>query len=147
MVNIVNKTKFKDFKEYYPLLDEYYNKVLKVLNKDNIYNLSIIIVGPRSIRRINKQYRNIDAETDVISFALLDDGIQEIYEDNIELGDIFINYQRVLKQAAEYKHSIKREFIFLYVHGLLHLFGYDHMLSEDEKVMFSLQKKIIGKLQ
>ena len=147
MLNIINKTKYNDFKRYYKLLDEYYRKTRKVLKLDDNYALSLIIVGPRAIKAINRDYRKIDKETDVISFASLDDGLDNVYDGVVELGDIFINRNRVLSQAKEYGHSIKREFIFLYVHGLLHLLGYDHMKPEDEKKMFALQKKIIGDLK
>lgn len=147
MLNIINKTKYNDFKEYYPILEQYYQKTLNLLQIEDKYVLSLIICGPITIRRINRDYRNIDRVTDVISFALLDDGEQEQYEDEIELGDIFINRDRVLSQAKEYGHSVKREFVFLFVHGLLHLLGYDHMNSEDEKKMFSIQKKIVDDLK
>ena len=146
MLNIINRTKYKDLNRYYPLLKKYYLKTLKTLKLNDDYDLSLIIVGPISIRRINREYRNIDRETDVISFALLDDDTYVEYEDDIELGDIFINRNKVLSQAKEYNHSIKREYIFLFVHGLLHLFGYDHMTIEDEKKMFALQRKIVGDL-
>lgn len=147
MVNVINKTKYEDFKDYYPLINEYYKKTLKLLSLDDKYVLSLVIVGPRTIKKINKDYRNIDSETDVISFALLDSDYVEIIDKQIELGDIFINRNRVLSQAKEYGHSEKREFVFLFVHGLLHLLGYDHIELEDEKQMFDLQKKIIGNLK
>ncbi len=146
MLNIVNRTKYHDFDGFYPLLEEYYRKTLKILDKEDVYDLSLIICGPISIRRINRDYRNIDKATDVISFALLDGGEEYRYDGNVELGDIFINRKRVLSQAQDYGHSVKREFVFLFVHGLLHLFGYDHMDQEEEKVMFDLQKKIVGRL-
>lgn len=146
MLNIVNKTKYRDFEKYYKVLDTYYKKTLETLGLNDEYVVSLIICGPITIRRINREYRDKDAVTDVISFALLDDGEQLEYEEEIELGDIFINRDRVYSQAKEYGHSVKREFIFLFVHGLLHLFGYDHMNKEDEKKMFSLQKKIVGDL-
>ena len=147
MVNIINRTKYSDFKDFYPLVEQYYLKTLKALEIEDEYAVSLIICGPITIRKINREYRNIDKETDVISFALLDDVETVEYEDVIELGDIFINRDRVISQAQEYYHSIKREFIFLFVHGLLHLFGYDHMNKEDEKEMFDLQKKIVGDLK
>ena len=147
MVNIINRTKYSDFKDYYPLIDYYYEKTLKTLEIEDNYVTSLIICGPISIRRINREYRNIDRVTDVISFALLDDEETVEYEDAIELGDIFINRDRVISQAYDYGHSIKREFVFLFVHGLLHLLGYDHKDKEDEKQMFALQKKIIGDLK
>lgn len=147
MLNVVNKTKYSDFKSYYSLLDKYYKKTLKTLKLQDKYVLSLIIVGPRTIKTINRDYRNIDRETDVISFALLDSGDSMEFDGVIELGDIFINRNRVLSQAKEYGHSKKREFVFLFVHGLLHLLGYDHMNPKDEKKMFALQKKIIGDLK
>ena len=147
MLNIINKTKYNDLKKYYPLINEYYKKTLRVLDVNDEYNVSLILCGPISIRRINNSYRNIDAEADVISFALLDDGEEIEYDQGIELGDIFINRNRVLLQAKEYGHSIKREFVFLFVHGLLHLFGYDHMNKADEKKMFALQNMIVGDLK
>lgn len=147
MLNVVNKTKYSDFKRYYPLLEQYYQKTLNTLKLKDKYVLSLIIVGPRTIQKINRDYRNIDKVTDVISFALLDSGDDMEFDGAIELGDIFINRNRVLSQAKEYGHSKKREFVFLFVHGLLHLLGYDHMNKKDEKKMFDLQKKIIGDLK
>jgi len=147
MLNIINKTKYKDLDKYYPLINEYYQRTLDVLKLKNQYDLSLIMCGPITIKRINKQYRNIDKETDVISFALLDSEDNYILDETIELGDIFINRDRVFKQAKDYKHSIKREFVFLFVHGLLHLLGYDHMNQIDEKKMFALQDKILKDLK
>lgn len=147
MLNIINKTKYNDLKQYYPLLQEYYDKTLEVLGMEDDFVLSVILVGPITIRRINRDYRQKDAVTDVISFALLDDEDAVEYEDDVELGDIFINRNRVFSQAEDYGHSVKREFVFLFVHGMLHLLGYDHMTKEDEEKMFALQKKIVGDLK
>lgn len=147
MVTIINKTKYSDFSDFYPLIDKYYKKTLKVLKLEDKFEMSLVICGPITIKRINRDYRNINKETDVISFALLDDGEDGFYDGCIELGDIFINRNRVYKQAKEYGHSIEREFVFLFVHGMLHLLGYDHMQIEDEKLMFGLQKRIVGNLK
>ena len=147
MLNIVNRTKYSDLDRYFKDLNSYYKRTLEVLEVEDEYNVSLIICGPITIRRINREYRNIDSVTDVISFALLDDDEDIEYDEGIELGDIFINRNRVHSQAKEYGHSVKREFIFLFVHGLLHLFGYDHMNAEDEKKMFALQDEIIGDLK
>ena len=147
MLNIINKTRYNDLKQYYPLLQEYYDKTLEVLGMEDDYVLSVILVGPITIRRVNRDYRQKDAVTDVISFALLDDEDAVEYEDEVELGDIFINRNRVFSQAEEYGHSVKREFVFLFVHGMLHLLGYDHMTKEDEEKMFALQRKIVGDLK
>jgi len=148
MVHILNKTKDKELKIFYKDIRLYYKKTLKVLDKEDIYVLSLILVDSKKIQEINRDYRHIDKVTDVISFALLDNDDGTVFEDeNIELGDIFINIDRVYSQAKDYDHSIKREFIFLFVHGLLHLLGYDHIKKEDEEVMFALQKKIVEDLK
>lgn len=103
---------------------------------------NIIIVDNERIHEINKEYRNIDRETDVISFALEDE--KDItYDDFRLLGDIYISIDKVISQAKEYGHSELREICFLATHGILHLLGYDHMEPEDEKEMFDLQNKLL----
>ncbi|MGN1276312.1 MAG: rRNA maturation RNase YbeY, partial [Floccifex sp.] len=99
---------------------------------------------PERIHEINRDYRNIDRSTDVISFALQDEMEEfEIEEVEEELGDIFINVQAIRDQAQEYGHSLRREACFLFCHGILHLLGFDHMCIEDEKEMFALQDLIL----
>lgn len=97
-------------------------------------SLSLILVTPQEIHRLNKQFRNIDRATDVLTFV---DG-----EDHY-LGDIFINVDAIVSQAKDYGHSIKREFCFLFTHGLLHLLGYDHHKKSEEELMFSTQERIL----
>ena len=92
--------------------------------------------------KINKEYRNKDSVTDVISFALEDDKTFINTEYRV-LGDIYICGERCKNQAIEYGHEFKRELFFLTIHGLLHLLGYDHMIKEDEIIMFDLQKEIL----
>ncbi len=124
------------------------NKVADYAMKSEDVNngvVNIIIVDNKKIREINKEYRKIDKETDVISFALEDD--DTFIELPIRvLGDIYISVDRVKSQAKDYGHSEKREICFLVVHGILHLLGYDHMNTSDEKVMFSKQDKILDEL-
>lgn len=116
---------------------------LKYQNLTNV-DFNVILVSEDKIHEINKEYRGIDRPTDVISFALEDN--KDIEYDNYRLlGDIYICDKKVLDQAKEYGHSVKRELSFLAVHGLLHLLGYDHMKPEDEKVMFGLQEEILDK--
>lgn len=104
---------------------------------------NIILVSNDEIKKINKEYRNIDKETDVISFAL-EDNNDVTYQDNIRLlGDIYISIDKMNQQATLYEHSTKRELSFLTIHGLLHLLGYDHMNEEDEKIMFDLQEELL----
>jgi len=102
---------------------------------------NIIIIDNERIKQINKEYRNIDKETDVISFALED--YEDIKLQHRLLGDIYISIDKAKGQALEYNHSLLRELGFLSIHGLLHLLGYDHMNPEDEKIMFDKQKEIL----
>ena len=119
-------------------------KAGKLLNKSEDLVCSVIFCDPEQIHEINRDYRNVDRPTDVISFAMQDDDSNIlIEEEENELGDIFINTQAILDQAKEYGHSPRRESCFLFCHGLLHLLGYDHMTPEDEEVMFGLQKEIL----
>jgi probable rRNA maturation factor len=106
--------------------------------------VSITFVDDEAIRELNKEYRNKDSVTDVISFALNDDE-SDMFDENIPnlLGDIIVSYPRTVLQAEEYGHSINRELGFLVVHGFLHLLGYDHMNEEDEKVMFKRQEELL----
>ena len=111
--------------------------------KDSI--VGIVLVDNKRIHEINREYRNVDRETDVISFAFLEDETDPDMDiDN--LGEIYISLEKARSQAEEYGHSFKRELSFLVVHGLLHLLGYDHMTSEEEKEMFSLQEEILSSL-
>jgi len=104
--------------------------------------VEIILIDDEKIHEINKQYRGVDRPTDVISFAFQD--MEDITISNItNLGEIYISLDKVKSQAKEYGHSERRELGFLTVHGLLHLLGYDHMNSEDEKEMFKLQEDIL----
>ena len=107
--------------------------------------VNIIIVDNVEIRKINKEYRGIDRETDVISFALEDDNTFIELPIRV-LGDIYISIDKVKSQAIEYGHSEKREICFLTVHGILHLLGYDHMNPDEEKIMFDKQDKILDEL-
>ena len=111
---------------------------------DNI-EFGIIFVDNKKIKEINKEYRNIDRETDVITFRLAD--YEEVIYDKINvLGDIYVSIDKARSQSIEYGHSFDRELCFLTVHGLLHLLGYDHMKKEDEIKMFGLQDKILNNL-
>ena len=115
------------------------------LKEEKIKNseFNVIIVDNKKIREINKIYRNIDKETDVISFALEDSKDSFKLQKRV-LGDIYISADKAISQANEYSHSTLREFSFLSVHGLLHLLGYDHMNEEDEKIMFEKQELILN---
>lgn len=122
-----------------------YNIIKITMKKFKIKNpiFNIIFVNNNTIRSINKKYRKIDKETDVITFALEDDS--NIKYNNIRvLGDIYISIDKATKQSKEYGHSLKREICFLTVHGLLHLLGYDHINEKDRKIMRELEECVLN---
>ena len=115
-------------------------KKLKI--KEAIFN--VIIVDNEYIHKLNKEYRNIDRETDVITFALEDD---KTFNPSVRiLGDVYISIEKAHSQSVEYGHSLLRELSFLAVHGMLHLLGYDHMKKAEEEVMFKLQEEILDEM-
>ena len=127
-------------------LEELKEFLLNVCHDEKLDNVifNVIIVDNEKIHEINKEYRGIDRETDVISFALEDDKSFNRSDFRIQ-GDIYISLDKVISQSEEYGHSFKRELFFLALHGLLHLLGYDHMKEEDEKVMFGKQEEVLKK--
>lgn len=136
-INFVNHTLY-DVDEFEKLITKIFNTV------DDDREFNVIFTTNEEIRNINREYRNIDRVTDVISFALLDND-EVNYNAQDELGDIFICIDRAMEQAQDYGHSIEREVGFLSVHGYLHLCGYDHMTEADEQVMFARQDEILNK--
>lgn len=111
------------------------------------FEVSVTFVDNEGIRRINKEYRDIDRATDVLSFPMTDDGEEFTVDPETEcynLGDIVISLEKAAEQAEEYGHSFKREVAFLTVHSMLHLLGYDHERSEEEeKEMFGKQDIVL----
>jgi probable rRNA maturation factor len=132
--------------------EEYFINLSKVifnhLKLDGYFIYDINLVSLEEIHRLNREFRNIDRPTDVISFAFEDavEGENKIiHSSNMPrtLGEIFICVDKCKEQSIEYAHSLDREMGFLFTHGLLHLLGYDHMNEEDEKVMFKIQDEIM----
>jgi len=124
------------------------NFAAKKQNVEQQSEVSVTFVSNERIQEINREYRDKDKPTDVISFAM-----EELGEGEVELvgtdmprvlGDIIISIPKAVEQAEEYGHSFLRELGFLAVHGFLHLLGYDHMTEEEEKEMFTLQKEILA---
>ena len=125
---------------------EVVEKVLyKAMEKEKLDNTSfnVIIVDNNYIHELNRTYRHIDRETDVITFALEDDETVVNGSDERILGDIYISLDKAKSQAEEYGHSLLRELSFLAVHGFYHLLGYDHQTPEEEKVMFQKQEEVL----
>ena len=117
----------------------------------NLY-ISVTLTTPNEIRKINNEFRNIDKETDVLSFPMFEkneleemvkNGVNEIPE---TIGDIVISIDRVKEQAIEYGHSFERELAYMVVHGFYHLMGYDHMVEEDKVVMRAKEENVLNML-
>lgn len=131
--------------ENYSILEKVLKRTLKVENVKNAY-FDVILVDEKTIQEINRDYRNKDSITDVISFAFEDNDKREYNSIRI-LGEIYICIPRMKEQAVNYGHSETRELAFLGVHGLLHLLGYDHMEKTDEEVMFGKQEMILNEFK
>lgn len=140
---------------------EYEETIKKVLSQcfkeENMENsnlcVTVTLTTPKKIQQINKQYRNIDKATDVLSFPMfekdeLDCKINEKdFENEDILGDIVISVEKVEEQALEYGHSFERELSYMVVHGFYHLMGYDHIEEEDKKIMRIKEEKILDILK
>lgn len=138
----------------------YSNLTEKVINKcfevedlldKNIY-VSILYTTPNEIQEYNKEYRNIDRATDVLSFPMFEkDEVQKLKQEKSVatdvLGDIIINLSQVKMQADEYGHSFERELSYMVVHGFYHLMGYDHIQEEDKKIMRAKEENILRTLK
>ncbi len=142
---------FTTYDESYAIYEKKFSYIADVAKKilkikcDPI--ISVSLIDNENIHEINKIYRNVDRETDVISFAFLDDktlGYSLLKKKGmVVLGDIYISIEKAITQAQEIGNTLDRELCFLFTHGLCHLLGYDHMKKEDEEIMFPLQEKIL----
>lgn len=142
-ITLINRTN-QPAEAYLPLFRKISSAAEKKLGLSDDLEISVTFVRSRTIHVINREYRNIDRPTDIISFAANDFSYPgETPEEHADLGDLFLNIDYAARQAKEYGHSLKREVGFLFCHGLLHCLGYDHMKPEDEKVMFALQDEIL----
>ncbi|ERI90236.1 translation metalloprotein YbeY [Clostridiales bacterium oral taxon 876 str. F0540] len=124
------------------------------------YEISLIFIDNNEIRVINKEYRGIDKETDVLSFPMLDYSKSKVFKDiylnydfddsyfddgKLVLGDIAISLERAKEQSEEYGHSFLREVCYLSVHSILHLLGYDHMEEDEKEIMRNREEYILQK--
>lgn len=148
--------------------DEFINKITDVCNfalkeegMDIPYQISLLFVDNSEIKEINNETRNIDRETDVLSFPMLDFEEGKVYKDiyvdfefdetfkdgeELILGDMVLSLEKALEQSQEYGHSYEREVSYLVVHSILHLLGYDHMVDEDKVKMREREEEILNKL-
>lgn len=134
--------------EHIELVEQLLQHAAKIENIEEGSEVSVTFVTNEAIHEINREYRDKDQPTDVISFALeeMGEGEVKIIGEGIPriLGDIIISTDRTREQAEDYGHSFERELGFLAVHGFLHLLGYDHMTEQEEKEMFSKQDEILS---
>lgn len=134
---------------------------LKEEEVNQSYEISVLLVDNEEIKRINKEHRNIDKVTDVLSFPMLDyqkgNVFREVYKDfsfdktfldgeNLVLGDIVLSMEKAREQSEEYGHSFFREVFYLIIHSVLHLLGYDHMTEEEKTLMRLREEQILEKL-
>ncbi|MCD8157519.1 MAG: rRNA maturation RNase YbeY [Clostridiales bacterium] len=143
-----NETDFIVSDELKELFNKAVSEALKYENFSENVEIGLTIVSGETIRELNKKFRNIDRETDVLSFPLIDfnEELPDFSEHPVPMGDIVISIDRAKQQSIEYNHSLERELGFLTVHSMLHLMGYDHMAEDEEKVMFSKQREILSKM-
>ena len=138
-------------KDYEELINRVLNTCFQEENmeKTSIY-IDITLTNPENIKKLNKEYRKIDKETDVLSFPMFEK--EEI--ENLKLttypetlGDIVISIERVKEQAVEYGHSFERELAYMVVHGFYHLMGEDHIEENDKLIMREKEEKVLEKLK
>ena len=148
---------YKDIEEN-KSYEELIKKVLtKCFEEEHLENshlcITVTLTNPENIRKINKEYIDIDRATDVLSFPMfekeeLDEKIKKNdFEHEDMLGDIIISIERVEEQAKEYGHSFERELSYMLVHGFYHLMGYDHIKEEDKLKMRPKEEKVLNDLK
>lgn len=142
-------------RETLKLIEKAVKLCIKKENLPHDCEVSITLVDNDTIKKLNKEHRDIDNPTDVLSFPLIEyvNGEPQIEYGDIDphtnrvfLGDIIISVEKAFEQAKSYGHSSQREFAFLAVHGILHLFAYDHETIEEEKLMFAKQDEILNEM-
>lgn len=164
-MNVITEIIWKDIpekKESEELIEKVMQKCFEVenINTTSFY-ICITLTNPQNIQAINKEYRNINKPTDVLSFPMfekqeldqlisgeLENAVLEVSKENRQdiLGDIIISIEKVEEQAKEYGHSFERELAYMLVHGFYHLRGYDHMQEEEKKIMREKEENVLSQL-
>jgi len=163
-MNSVTEIVWKDIQqneELEAIIEKVIQKCFEVehINPTSLY-ICVTLTDPKNIREINKEYRNIDKETDVLSFPMFEkDELDKLVATNLLktfnlkngalqdiMGDIIISIERVEEQAQEYGHSFEREFAYMLVHGFYHLRGYDHMVEEEKAQMREKEENVLSQL-
>ena len=135
--------------EYDKIIEKVLEECFKTegLENSKLY-VSVTLTTPKNIRELNKQYRNVDRETDVLSFPMFEkEELEKINLNNDDiLGDMVISIEQVKNQAIEYGHSFERELAYMVVHSFYHLLGYDHIEEEDKKIMRPKEEYVLERL-
>ena len=150
----INYLDIEENEKYEKIIDKVIKKCFEIENllKSNLY-VSITLTNPQNIQKLNKEYRNIDKETDVLSFPMfekeeIDEKIQKQDFQNYDiLGDMVISIPGVEGQAIEYGHSFERELAYMIVHSFYHLMGYDHIEEADKLIMRPKEEYVLNKLE
>ena len=149
----VNFLEINQNEQYIELIEKVIGQAFETegINKLNLY-INVILTNPENIRKLNNEYRNIDKETDVLSFPMFEKKeIEKMLKNGNEvqdvLGDIIISISRVEEQAKEYGHSFEREFAYMLIHGFYHLMGYDHMTEDEKNEMRKKEEEVLERLQ
>lgn len=129
--------------DIYLLLEKVIRESLLVENMDLNYEVSISFVDNEEIRELNKVYRGIDRDTDVLSFPMDEDFMVPIPP---LLGDIIISTEKAVEQSKDYGHNLERELAYLTAHSMFHLMGYDHMDEDEKKIMREKEKLVMKRL-
>lgn len=145
--------------DYEKVAKDVVNQAIEYMNFPFEAEVSITLTDDSGIQVINKEFREIDSPTDVLSFPMIEynapgdfssiEGNDDLFNPEtgeVILGDIVLNVPRIYKQAEEYGHSNLREYAFLITHSMLHLFGFDHMTDNDAAVMENKQREILDEL-
>ena len=159
-INIEYETKIELNLPYEDIIKSVINESIDYEKCPYEVEVAVILTDNNEIHNINKEHRDVDSPTDVLSFPMVDyespsnfEGIEDKVEDyfnpdsgELILGDIVISVEKVIEQAKQYGHSNKRELAFLVAHSMMHLFGYDHMAVEEATIMEAKQNDILNNL-
>lgn len=159
-LNLEYETEIKLQLDYKTIITKVVEKALDLENCPYEIELNVILTDNKEMKEINREYRDIDTPTDVLSFpmisyespgdfSVLDEADNDSFNPEtgeLLLGDIIISVEKVMEQAIEYGHSEERELAFLAAHSMMHLFGYDHMEEEERMVMEDKQRKVLEEL-
>lgn len=151
-----NQSMIEVTNELRELIEVVIDKALKYEGIQFNYDVNVYLVDNEAIKEINKEYRKIDKETDVLSFPMIDfreRGNYEVFEEDFDpetnhvlLGEIVLSLEKAFEQSKEYEHPFIREVAFLIVHSVLHLLGYDHEVEDERKAMRQKEEEILHSL-